>query len=178
MGAHQDLDRQLLDNFKYGGPGSHSNNNLTVSPTRLRKTQLKGVLCLQDKEVFSSQRVLPKFGGESKRADSPPYQERDLRRYQSLHTIKKTLNEVYTNKQLIVPEATLRLKPKNPLLKSATNIRKTSEYSYFKRGPGKSTTMDNSYGIDRTTADASTHKGSMREFLKSAGPSRPRANMV
>ena len=177
MGAHQDLDRHLLDNFKYGGPGSHSNNNLTVSPRRLRKTQLKGVLCLDDKEVFSSQKVLPKFGGESKRAESPPYQEKDLRRYQSLHTIKKTLNEVYTNKQLIVPEATLRLKPKNPLLKSATNIRQTSEYSYFKRGaPGKSTTMDNSYGIDRTT-DNSTRTGSMRAFLKSAGPAG-RANMV
>ena len=177
MGDH-DLDKHLLDNFKYGGPGSHSNNNLTVSPKRLRKTQLKGVLSLQDKEVFSSQRVLPKFGGESKRADSPPYQEKNLRKYQSLHTIKKTMNEVYTNKQLIVPaEPAFRLKQKNPLLKSATHLKQTSEYSYFKRGPpGKSVTMENSYGVDRTT-DVSTHKGSsMREFLKSAGPCRPQIN--
>ena len=111
VGDHKDLDKHLLDNFKYGGPGSHSNNNLAVSPKRLRKTQLKGFVSLQDKETFSSQKVLPKFGGGSKRADSPPYQERDLRRYQSLHTIKKTLNENYTNKQLLVrPEDAFRLK--------------------------------------------------------------------
>lgn len=110
-GDHKDLDRHLLDNFKYGGPGSHSNNNLTVSPKRLRTTQLKGFVSLQDKEIFSSQKVLPKFGGESKRADSPPYQERDLRRYQSLHTVKKVLNENYTNKQLLVrPDDAFRLK--------------------------------------------------------------------
>tara|TARA_B110000285_G_C15127333_1_gene621139 strand:+ start:2241 stop:2750 length:510 start_codon:yes stop_codon:yes gene_type:complete len=119
----KDLDKHLLDNFKYGGPGSHSNNNLTVSPKRLRTTQLKGFVSLQDKETFSSQKVLPKFGGESKRADSPPYQERDLRRYQSLHTIKKTQNETYTNKQLMVrPEDAFRLKQKNPL-KSAANLK-------------------------------------------------------